>query len=54
LEDEAADQKHDLSHIIGDMIDGDPRRALRRSVNSLLFTTAMNGAAKAGDRAMVQ
>lgn len=54
LEDEAADQKHDLSHVIGDMIDGDPRRVSRRSVNSLLFTTAMNGAAKAGDRAMVQ
>jgi len=47
-------EKYDLTHVIGDMIDGDRRRVSRRGLTIMLFTTVMNAAAMAGDRAMVQ
>ena len=52
--DEGTDEKYDLNHVIGGMIDGDQRRATKRQVNPMLFTTVMNGAALAGDREMMQ
>ena len=48
------DTRYDLSHVIGDMIDGDEEHVSKTRVNSMMFTTVMNGAAKAGDRATVQ
>lgn len=48
------DTRYDLPHVIGEMIDGDEGHVSKTRVNSMMFTTVMNGAAKAGDRAMVQ
>ncbi len=55
LQDETMDEKYDLSHVIGGMMDGEEdERPQKKLANSMMFTVVLNGAAKAGDREMVQ
>jgi len=54
LQDESIDEKYDLSHVIGGMMDGEEDRPQKKLANSMMFTVVLNGAAKAGDREMVQ
>ena len=55
LQDETMDEKYDLSHVIGGMMDGEEdERPQKKLANSMMFTVVLNGAATAGDRQMVQ